>query len=522
MLAHERIPSCGRLMLPLALCSAIFLLAPGCAVGPNYVPPQSTVPSAWTGVTAPTSSQTSVATAGPVELVEWWKAFDDSMLTSLVERAIAANLDLRLAEARVRQARATRAGVAAGFWPTLDASASYQRNYNGSNSNGSRGGGKSFDSSGVSLFQAGLDAAWELDFFGGVRRSIEASEADLQAAVDDRRDVLVSLVAELGTNYIDLRGIQQQIAIAYKNLEAQEHTAEITRKRHQAGFASGLDVANAEAQVATTQSLIPGLESAAQTAIYSLSILLGREPAALLPELAAEGVIPPTPPEVPVGLPSELLRRRPDIRRAEAQVHSATAQIGVATADLFPKFSLSGSFGYASNTLGSLTNWTNRFWFVGPMVSLPIFNAGKIRSNIEVQNALQEQALLTYQKTVLTALKDVESALVAYAKEQEHKKSLSEAVTHNRKAVELSLQLYTAGRTDFLNVLNAQRSLYVSEDALVQSIRNVSTDLVALYKALGGGWEEESTKSISQPQVTTEPANAETPGIRGQAKSTIQ
>ena len=522
MLAHDGIPVCRRLMLRPALCGAIFWLAVGCAVGPDYVPPQTEVPAAWTGVTTPTVSQTSVPTSNAMELVEWWKTFDDPMLTSLVERAITANLDLRLAEARVRQARATRAGVAAGFWPTLDTSGTYRRSYDSASSSSSGGRRRSSNNSGISLFQAGLDAAWELDFFGGVRRSIEASEADLQAAVEDRRDVLVSLVAELGTNYINLRGIQQQIAIAHKNLQAQEHTAEITRKRHQAGFASGLDVANAEAQVATTQSQIPVLESSAQTAMYSLSILLGREPAALVPELAAEAPIPPTPPEVPVGLPSALLRRRPDIRRAEAQVHSATAQIGVATADLFPKFSLSGSFGYASNTLGSLTNWTNRFWFVGPMVSLPIFNAGKIRSNIEVQNALQEQALLTYQKTVLTALKDVESALVAYAKEQEHRKSLSEAVTHNRKAVELSLQLYTAGRTDFLNVLNAQRSLYVSEDALVQSIRNVSTDLVALYKALGGGWEEESTKSISQPQVTTEPANAETPGIRGQAKSTIQ
>ena len=522
MLAHDGIPVCRRLMLRPALCGAIFWLAVGCAVGPDYVPPQTEVPAAWTGVTTPTVSQTSVPTSNAMELVEWWKTFDDPMLTSLVERAITANLDLRLAEARVRQARATRAGVAAGFWPTLDTSGTYRRSYDSASSSSSGGRRRSSNNSGISLFQAGLDAAWELDFFGGVRRSIEASEADLQAAVEDRRDVLVSLVAELGTNYINLRGIQQQIAIAQKNLQAQQHTAEITRKRHQAGFASGLDVANAEAQVATTQSQIPVLESSAQTAMYSLSILLGREPAALVPELAAEAPIPPTPPEVPVGLPSALLRRRPDIRRAEAQVHSATAQIGVATADLFPKFSLSGSFGYASNTLGSLTNWTNRFWFVGPMVSLPIFNAGKIRSNIEVQNALQEQALLTYQKTVLTALKDVESALVAYAKEQEHRKSLSEAVTHNRKAVELSLQLYTAGRTDFLNVLNAQRSLYVSEDALVQSIRNVSTDLVALYKALGGGWEEESTKSISQPQVTTEPANAETPGIRGQAKSTIQ
>jgi multidrug efflux system outer membrane protein len=444
-------------------------------------------------MSAPTPAQTSVATTNPVQLIEWWKAFDDPMLTSLVGRAITANLDLRLAEARLRQSRAVLGVASAGFWPTLDASGSYQRSYERSVSARTSGvtGAGGQNSNGVDLFRAGLDAAWELDIFGGVRRNIEASEADLQAAVEDRRDVLVSLVAELGTDYIGLRGFQQQIAIARRNLQAQQHTAEITSKRHQVGFASGLDVANANAQVATTQAQIPVLESSARAAIYGISILLGSEPAALIQELATEAPIPPTPPAVPIGLPSELLRRRPDVRRAEAQIHGATARIGVATADLFPKFSLTGSFGYSGNTVSSLTHWENRFWAVGPTVSWPIFDAGAIRWNIEVQNAIEEQALLAYEKTVLTAFKDVETALVAYAKEQEHRQALTEAVANNRKAVELSLMLYTAGRTDFLNVLNAQRSLYISEDALTQSVRDVSDNLVALYKALGGGWEEE-------------------------------
>jgi NodT family efflux transporter outer membrane factor (OMF) lipoprotein len=232
------------------------------------------------------------------------------------------------------------------------------------------------------------------------------------------------------------------------------------------------------------------LESSARAAIYSLSILLGNEPAALAEKLSPEAPIPPTPPEVPVGLPSDLLRRRPDIRRAEAQLHAATARIGVATADLFPRFSLSGNFGLASKTLSSLTDWGGRFWSVGSAVNWPVFDAGRIRWNIEIQNALQEQSLIVYQKTVLTALQDVETALIAYSKEQERRQSLSAAVTSNRKAVDLAMQLYIAGRIDFLNVLNAQRSLYVSEDALVQSTRNQGTDLIALYKALGGGWEK--------------------------------
>jgi len=485
--------SVSKILQQVGALGAALLVAAGCAVGPDYQRPQSEVPAAWEGVAPPAPSESSVATARPVALVEWWKAFDDPTLTSLVERAVSANLDLRLAEARIRQARAARGVAAAGLWPTVNASATYQRSLSG----GARGssittatGTRTHNLDEVDLFQDGLDSAWELDIFGGVRRNIEASEADLQAAVEDRRDVLVSLIAELGTDYINLRGFQQQIAIARKNLESQEHTAEITRRRHDVGFASGLDVANAMAQVATTRSQIPVLESSARAAIYSLSILLGSEPAALLKELDTEGPIPPTPPEVPVGLPSDLLRRRPDIRRAEAQVHAATARIGVATADLFPKFSLTGSFGYSGTTTSSLTHWENRFWAFGPTATWSIFDAGAIRWNIEVQNALQEQTLLTYQQTVLTALKDVETALVAYAKEQEHRMILAEAVTNNQKAVDLSLKLYTAGRVDFLNVLNAQRSLYLSEDALVQSVRNVSGDLIALYKALGGGWEE--------------------------------
>jgi NodT family efflux transporter outer membrane factor (OMF) lipoprotein len=325
-----------------------------------------------------------------------------------------------------------------------------------------------------------------------VRRNIEASTADMQAAMEDRRDVLVTLAAEVGTNYVNLRGSQQQIDIARKNLQAQRHTAEITRKRFQAGFVSGLDVASAQAQVATTESQIPALESAAQGAIYSLSVLLGREPAALLQELTAETPIPPTPPEIPVGLPSQLIRRRPDIRRAEAQIHAATARIGVATADLFPKFSLTGSFGLSSTDLNTLMNWSSRAWSFGPSINWPIFAGGRIWWNIEVQDALQEQTLITYEKTILIALQDVETALVAYAKELERHKSLSEAVENNRKAVDLAMKRYVAGKTDFLAVLLFQGTLYQSEDALVQSTRNLTTDLIALYKALGGGWEKGS------------------------------
>lgn len=475
---------------------ALGWLPVGCTVGPDYHAPVTPAPTTWQGLAAAATAPRSVPTPGPVKLVEWWQMFRDPALSSLVNRAIAANLDLRQAQARVRQARASLGVATAGLWPTVDATGRYSRSYGGGISSGTGGAAAAGGSSGTGLeardlFQVGLDAAWELDIFGGVRRNVEATEADLQAAVEDRRDVLVSLVAEVGNDYLNLRGLQQQLAIARQNLQAQQHTAEITRKRYEAGFANGLDVANANAQVATTASQIPPLESSTQATIYSLSILLGAEPAALLRELTAAAPIPPTPPEIPVGLPSDLLRRRPDIRRAEAQLHAATARIGVATADLFPRFSLSGSLGLSGNNLSSLTDWRNRSWSIGPAVSWPVFDAGRIRWNIELQNALQEQDVAAYQQTVLTALKEVETALVAYAKEQEHGGFLTEAVANDRKAVDLAMQLYIAGKTDFLNVLNAQRALYISEDALVLSTRNLSTDLIALYKALGGGWENQ-------------------------------
>jgi NodT family efflux transporter outer membrane factor (OMF) lipoprotein len=309
--------------------------------------------------------------------------------------------------------------------------------------------------------------------------------------VEDRRDVLVTLVGDVGNNYLGLRGFQQQLAVALKNLEAQKKTAAIIRRRFEVGTVSRLDLVNADAQVATTASLIPILESSARAAIYSLGVLLGREPAALEKDLIKEGPIPPNPPEVPVGLPSELIRRRPDIRRSEAQLHAATARIGVATADLFPKFTLTGSLGVSSSDLTKLGNIANsKFWSFGPSVTWPIFAGGRIWWNIKVQDALAEQSLFTYQKTVLTALKDVETALVAYAKEQDRRKALVEAVANNRQAVDLAMKLYIAGKTDFLNVTTAQRNLFVNEDLLVVSNRTLATNLIALYKALGGGWEK--------------------------------
>jgi NodT family efflux transporter outer membrane factor (OMF) lipoprotein len=456
----------------------------GCMVGPNFEKPNPEMPAGWVPPTSQPTTQQSVAVSVPTDVAQWWHNFDDPALTSLIERALESNLDLKEATSRIREARAARGVTSSALWPTLDSSGSYRRS--------GRGDGNTVHND---LYRAGLDAAWEIDIFGGNRRSVEASDAQIEATIEDRRDVMITLTSEVALNYLDLRGFQRAIVIAKQNLDAQLHSADLTRQLKGGGFVGGLDLANAEAQVASTQSAIPLLEASQQQAIYRLSVLLGMQPAALLAELSEPGSIPTVPPEIPVGLPSELLRRRPDIRRAEAQVHAATANIGVATSDLFPRFSLTGAFSLAGDRPQSLLNLDNSVWSLGPSVSWPIFQGGRIHSNIEVQNARQEQTLIAYQRTILVALQDVEIALVAYEKEQQHHDSLVAAVAANRRAVDLSTQLYRQGQTDFLNVLSAQRSLLATESALVDSDRTIAANLVALYKALGGGWESETSAS---------------------------
>jgi multidrug efflux system outer membrane protein len=451
----------------------------GCAVGPNFASPKPDVPNAWVG---PTTAPASQPAAAGENLGQWWTVFNDPVLTSLVEQAITSNLDMRIAQSRIRQARANRGMVASGLGPSVNASGAYNRSQASSS-----GGTKSPT---VNNYQVGFDAGWEIDIFGGVRRGIEAADAQIIAAVEDRRDVQVTLVAEVARNYVELRSIQQRIAIARNNLDVQKRSAELTRKRFEGGFVSGLDVANAQAQVATTTATIPKLESSERQTIYAISVLLDREPGALVQELSKSADVPAALPEVPAGVPADLLRRRPDIRLAEADIHSATANIGVATADLFPKVTINGSLGWQAANSGDLFNPLSRFWSFGPSVTWNVFQSGYTLSNIEVKKALEEQSILAYRQTVLGAIQEVENALIASAKEQEQLKSLAEAVAANRKAVELATTLYSEGQTDFLNVLSAQQSLFVTEEALAVSKATVSTDLVALYKALGGGWDE--------------------------------
>ena len=455
------------------LAVAWSLLAAGCAVGPNFQRPTMEMPAAWTGEPAGTEAR-----VADQELRRWWEGFNDPQLTSLIERAMAANLDLRQAAARVRQARAARGVAFAAIGPTLDASAGHER---------------SRTTAGVvgDLYQAGFDAGWEIDLFGGTRRGIEAAEADLTAAVEEQNGVLVSLSAEVARNYITLRVGQQRLAMARQTLTAQRKTAELTRQRYEAGLVNRLDRSNAEAQLATTAAQVPVLESAVRQTMHTLAVLLGQPPATLVAELTPDAPVPVAVTPVPAGLPSDLLRRRPDIRKAEAALHAATARIGVATADLFPRFTLSGALSFSDTHLGSLFTWAERGWSFGPSVSWRLFESGRTLANIELRKAMQEEEGLAYQQTVLTALREVEDALVAAAKEEEHRRALLGATIANRKVVELAIRLYQAGETDFLAVVVAQRALYAAEDALAQGTGTAAIELVALYKALGGGWGQE-------------------------------
>jgi NodT family efflux transporter outer membrane factor (OMF) lipoprotein len=497
----------ARTYVPLALS-----IIAGChAVGPDYKTPATTMPSAF-GEPAPMSRRLgppAPAEQRPTELGLWWTSFNDPELDSLVQRATERNLTLEMATERIIEARANRQIAVAGLFPTVNGVGSYTRTKgskngtgsSGSSSNGSTttggtttsGGTTSGSTSGgtkaIDLWEAGFDATWELDVFGGIRRQVESADASTLAAIEDRRDTLVTLLGEVANDYITLRGAQRQLAITRDNLKSEQDTLKLTQTRFKAGLTSDLDVANAEAQVASTASDIPGYETTIRTSIFSLSVLIAQEPQSLSEELTPDGPIPSAIPNVPVGLPSELLRRRPDVRRAERQLAAATANIGVATADLYPQFSLTGETGLQSLQLKKLVNGNSWFYSLGPSVNWDLFDAGRVRANIDLQNSLQRQALETYQAAVLQALSDVDSALVTYDREQTRRVSLSQSVESNQRAVNLSIQLYTRGLLDFLSVLDAERSLFSAQSLLVQSDQNVSTDLVALYKSLGGGWQ---------------------------------
>lgn len=519
----------------------------GCMTGPDYEKPEVILPKQWSDQEV-TGIQQAVA---PV--AQWWTQLGDARLNWLVEQAIANNVDVQIAEARVREARAARGIAAAALRPSAGVGASYSVeqspevdfdaaggspvsaglsfgpggltrsfSYRGRNVTVNRsvsaagpntsvtltpGGGGGGQDRINDFFAVGFDAAWEMDIFGGNRRAVEAADADIEEAMERRRDILVVVLGEVALNYTELRAAQQRLAIANRNIAAQEESVRLTRARFEAGLNSELDTIRAEAQLATTQSQVPLLQEEIAQDIHRLGVLLGLEPNALAAELAVDGPIPAAPEAVPVGLPSDLLQRRPDIRAAERALAAQTARIGVATADLYPKFTLTGSLSGRDGGFSFLDS-ANQTWSIGPGLSWPIFDAGRIRSNIEVQNARQEQALKEYQATILTALEDVENGLVGFAKEQQRRAALARAVQANQRSVALANERYVQGLEDFLTVIDAQQRQYQSEDQLVQSQGFVMLNLISLYTALGGGWEVENAGATGVEDAAISEANA--------------
>lgn len=475
---HKTVLGGNRFPFSILPAVVIGLILSGCAaVGPNYKKVEPDAPIKWHtelagGLTAKELQ--------PETLVRWWGTLNDPELESLVERAIKGNLNLKNALTKIRKARALRDVSRADLFPTLDASGSGIRSRSSENT----GTGKE-----IKLYSAGFDAGWELDIFGGTRRAIEAAHADLEATQEDLHDVLVSLLAEVALNYVEVRTCQARLAVTRTNIKSQEETYELNRSRYQAGIIDDLAVQQSLYNLENTRSQIPTLETGLAAAKNRLAVLLGKNPGEVHQELAEKKPIPMLPVTVAVGVPAETLRNRPDIRRAERNLAAETARIGVATADLYPKFRLMGTIGLESLSTGDFLESASRTWRIGPGISWSIFDGNAIRKKIKVQSALQEQALIQYESVVLGAQEEVENVLVAYAKEQRRQESLAKATHAARRAVSLSRDQYQAGLVDFSNVLIAQRSLFSLQDELAQSEGAAVSNLVRLYKALGGGWK---------------------------------
>jgi len=469
------------------------MLITGCEVGPKYHAPGADVPTQFAATTRPTTNPSSVADSQHAAWVEWWTKFDDRELDSLISRSVTANHELKIAAARVQEARAVERMAQSELYPTIDISAAFVKTRGSAAGYGFPYGLPGAESS---LYQIGFDATYEVDLFGGVRRTIEAAKASAEAVEDQRQSVQVTLLAEVAREYISLRALQARLAIANQNLADQMHTLAIVQKRFRNGLVPNFDQIRASAQVDATESGIPPLEAGIRQTIYALSVLLGEYPPALTSELLAAAPIPPVPPQVPIGLPSELLKRRPDVREAERFIAAATAVQGVATSDLFPHLLLGGTAGVDSQKASKLFSQhdpSSGFYLAGPVANWTIFDGGRRNANVDRSKAQVTAAIHAYEAMILGAVQDVDSALVAYSHDQARRDSLGTLVAENQRAVQIAQAEYSNGIIDLLDVLEVQENLYASQDALAQATQTVSTDLVALYKALGGGWENSQT-----------------------------
>ncbi len=488
--------------LPLAAVP-LALLVSSCAVGPNFVKPKPNVPAHWSATAERNGHEgRSRVSAREPQPLAWWSDFKDPQLTSLVDESAAQNLDVRQAALRIEEAQAEAQVLFGGLWPSLSANASWARQRISTNTpngvlfSGGFAGALRGDPALAALItnpynqaQLGLGASWELDLFGATRRGIAAADARTQAAVDSAREVLLTMVSTVAQTYISLRGEQLSLSILQRSLATERGILKLTQDRYKAGLTSDLDVQNASAEFNTTRAQLPLVRQAITLDINQLGELMDKPPEALRHELAESRPVPPVPPVVPIGLPSQLLRRRPDIREAEAQLHAATEQIGIAISEYFPSVTLTAAGGFQAERFGSLIQAASRFGAIGPQINLPIFEGGRIRATVHLKRLQAKEAAVVYARTVVTALTQVEDAMAAYGADQARQVSLQAAVTASRSALSLARQRYQSGVSSFIAVLDAERTEQQSELSLAQARTAVSADLVHLYQALGGGWQ---------------------------------
>jgi NodT family efflux transporter outer membrane factor (OMF) lipoprotein len=505
------IPEQGEMAIPVgrfpSIRSRFILLVPvllafaGCMIGPNYQRPKVSVSPSW-GETGDQRVSTESTTYR-----DWWKVFNDPVLDRLVARAYRDNLTLQQAGVRVLQARA-QLGIAVGeVFPQTQqviGSVEYNRTSDRSASAAALNGSVAYWQS-----QIGAQATWELDFWGRIRRGIESADASLLATLADYDSTLVTLTADVANTYIALRTAEERIRIAQENVDIQEQTLKIVEARFTYGTVTQLDVEQARTVLLNTLATVPTLETQRRQARDALSVLLGMPPNDLSDLLSGPSTIPVSPPQVIVGIPADLLRRRPDIRSAELQAVAQSAQIGVAKSDLLPAFSLIGSLVLVSTDLGTfrlsdMFRWGSRQVQIGPSVQWNILNYGQITNNVRVQDANFQHLLLAYQRAVLSAQQDVEDNLTAFLRSQDRADLLGKSVTSSRTAVDLAVLQYREGVTDFTTVLTTQLTLLNQQDNLASTLGNISTSLVGVYRALGGGWEIREGDDIVPPEIKAE------------------
>lgn len=509
-----KVISTRSLARPLSLLTLAFWLA-GCAVGPDYEAPKPQLPGGYHLMDAQQASKTA---PGAVN-TRWWQTFNDPQLNSLIDRAVEGNLTLQQAVLRIAGARQELAQARGGLFPSLNGSAKVTRQQLGLEgllkANGATDQLDSETASQLSsldqpvtLYQGSFDASWELDLWGKVRRRVELADAQTQAAIEQRNDALVSLEAEVARAYLQLRGAQATVATLEQQIAVAQQSWELTQSQQRNGLAPLTDVENARAQLSSLQAQLPQYQSQARQAMNGLAVLLGKTPGALDNELFTPKAMPALPQVVPVGIPATLARRRPDIRQAEATLHAQTANIGVSVAQLFPSLSLTGQLGVRNTDISYLDNWSSHFYSVGPSLSIPIFQGGRLVSSVKLARAQQASAALDYRQTVLTALQDVENALVSYRADQARVTALDETTGSLQRAFDLASDSYRQGISTFIDVLDAQRQLAQAQEQATQARMQSALDLVALYKALGGGWETYQKVTLPQFDVFGPAASA--------------